>query len=229
MSFPNIRLFLYFSCFTVRWLFCFMFFFSMFEKDRTHTLTHLGGNLLFRQGFPCLPTYYYYSYYSYQGGKRDWNWTATTLFFVFFIMSYVCVFTTVGEKNTVSCAWAGFLGWAWFGFDTFVYFFFPSFFYTFTSYFTLLYLSCLDARRDEHGLLSDSSACCGSVDESKRTCFFYLYIFNFVPGGEVGWLVNGCLYFFFSVFFFFLFPFLENRIGSDRLLYWLVQALGGRV
>lgn len=130
--------------------------------------------------------------------------------FCFFIMSYVCVFTTVGEKNTVSCVWAGVLGWAWFGFDTFVYFFFPLFFIP--SLATLLYFTCLVLMRDETSMdFSQTPQRAVAAWMRVSVPVFFLYIFNFVPGGggEVGWLVNGCLYFFFPLSF----PGEQDRIG----------------
>lgn len=203
MSFPNIRLFLYFSCFTVWWLLCFVFIFSMFEKDRTHTLTHLnfGWQFPFSARFSFL-TYYYYHITLIIIRQKGLELDGDKFVFCF-IMSYVCVFYYGWRKERGFLRLGGLVGWLvtgrgfWIGFPflipcTFFFFFFP--------FFLLLSLLPLDTSMDFSQTPQHAVAAWTRV---KRTCFSVIspppLSFTFILYG--GWLVNGaCLLLF--IFFF---------------------------
>lgn len=159
------------------------FLFFMFENDRTHTLTHLnfGWQAPFQQDFPAFPFPTYYYSYSHQEGKKDWNCTATP--FVFVLLCLMFVFLLRSAKGRFLTLGVGLVGRGfWIGFS----FLIPSCTFFFYSPY-LLYLSWC-----KHGLLSNSSACCGSVDGSKAYLSSIIFLLLLSLRCCTG-LVNGLL------------------------------------
>lgn len=209
MSFPIIRLFLYFSCFTVRWLFCFMFFFFFHVRERSDSyffLTHWVAISYFGKIFLAyLPTYlllFIPTYYSYHGGKTG-DWTATTLALFYCVLWFcLCVFFFL-LPIYLQLAGRG-LGRAW------LWELIPS--CTFFFFLLLLLLLSLLHETSWTGPLSESSACCGSVDESLCTCFSSVCLFFFCCCCccclYLGLMSSRLVFFFFYIFFpsFIFFP-----------------------
>lgn len=152
----------------------------MFEKDRTHSLTHFGWQTPFRQDFLALT--YYYSYF-YQEGKRT--------LFILVLLCLMFVLLLWSAKRTRFLTLRGWLLVGWARFLDWVFILIPSC----TFFFTPLYLLYLS--RYKHGLLSNSSACCCSVDESKAyLCFLSLFLCFYLSSVIRGWLMACPLFIF---------------------------------
>lgn len=158
----------------VWWFLSYILFFPLFDKDRTHTLTHFdfGGHPFRKDFFP-----FHFILILIEEAKKTGIGGHSS--FVL-LCSYIFVFYGRRKERGFFSLGVGYwvgrgfcLGF--FPFDIFVYFFFFPFL-----------RSSIDIK---HGLLSDSSACCGSEDERSVLCFIIFLLVYLLSTVVRGWLM----------------------------------------